>query len=400
MCKRFKPYYSSLLILFLSPLGSAMDAIENGTADMDFRYRYETVDQDNIANTAHASTLRSRFNYTTAVQSGLQAQIEIDNVTVLGADNHNSTHNGLIDHPVVADPEGTELNQIWLAYSGIDKTQIKYGRQRINYNNQRIIGGVGWRQNEQTFDGLTINNQWFENTHLSYGYINNVNRIFGPDDGVQPADLDSKSHTLNINHNGLPIGALSAYSYWLNIKDAPTASTHTSGLRLSGKTGANRLTYNYSAEYAHQSDYGNNTTDFDADYYLLELGLAVNGLRAKVGLEVLEGDSALAGQSFRTPLATLHKFNGWADQFLNTPDAGLKDRYIQVSGKVSDIALVAVYHQFDAQDGGGDYGAEWNFSAAKKIGESTKVLLKYADYNAEDFGVDKRKLWLQWEVSF
>lgn len=81
MCKRFKPYYSSLLILFLSPLGSAMNAIENGTADMDFRYRYETVDQDNIANTAHASTLRSRFNYTTAAQSGLQAQFEIGRLT-------------------------------------------------------------------------------------------------------------------------------------------------------------------------------------------------------------------------------------------------------------------------------------------------------------------------------
>lgn len=180
MSKSSKLYYFSLLLPFFSLPSFAIDAIENGSASVDFRYRYETVDQDNIANTAHASTLRSRFNFTTAVQSDFQAQIEVDNVAVIGGDNHNDSHNGVTDHPVVADPEGTEINQAWLAYSGIEKTQVKYGRQRINHNNQRFIGGVGWRQNEQTYDGLTISNQWFENIYLSYGYINNINRIFGP----------------------------------------------------------------------------------------------------------------------------------------------------------------------------------------------------------------------------
>jgi hypothetical protein len=203
-----------------------------------------------------------------------------------------------------------------------------------------------------------------------------------------------------MNYQGLPIGKLSLYSYWLDIKDAPAASTHTAGLRLTGKAKADKLTYDYSAEYASQSDYGNNTTDFAADYYLLELGLAANGLSAKVGLEVLEGDSTLAGQSFRTPLATLHKFNGWADQFLNTPDAGLKDRYFQVGGKVSDIALKAVYHQFDAQDSGETYGSEWNFSATKKICEHAVVALKYANFSADDFASDVEKVWLQMVVGF
>ena len=400
MSKNSKLYYSSLLIPFFSLPSFAIDAIENGSANLDFRYRYETVDQDNIANTAHASTLRSRFNFTTAVQSDFQAQIEVDNVAVIGGDNHNDSHNGLTDHPIVADPEGTEINQAWLAYSGIEKTQVKYGRQRINHNNQRFIGGVGWRQNEQTYDGLTINNQWFENTKISYGYINNINRIFGPDDGAQRADLDAKTHILNINHQGLAIGKLSAYSYWLDIKDAPAASTHTTGLRLTGKAETEKLTYNYSAEYARQSDYGNNTTDFDADYFLFELGMEASGLSAKVGLEVLEGNSTLAGQSFRTPLATLHKFNGWADQFLNTPDAGLEDRYFQVGGKVSGIALKAVYHQFDAQDSGDDYGSELNLSATKKICEHAVVALKYANFSADDFASDVEKVWLQMVIGF
>ena len=31
--------------------------------------------------------------------------------------------------------------------------------------------------------------------------------------------------------------------------------------------------------------------------------------------------------ALQTPLATLHKFNGWADLFLTTPNAGLEDAY-------------------------------------------------------------------------
>jgi hypothetical protein len=98
MSKSSKLYYSSLLLPFFSLPSFAIDAIEKGSASVDFRYRYETVDQDNIANTAHASTLRSRFNFTTAVQSDFQSQIEVDNVAVIGGDNHNDSHNGLTDH--------------------------------------------------------------------------------------------------------------------------------------------------------------------------------------------------------------------------------------------------------------------------------------------------------------
>lgn len=400
MSKNSKLYYSSLLIPFFSLPSFAMEAIENGSASLDFRYRYETVVQDNIGNTAHASTLRSRFNYTSAVQSDLQAQIEIDSVTVVGGDNHNDSHNGLTDHPIVADPEGTEINQAWLAYSGIGKTQIKYGRQRINHNNQRFIGGVGWRQNEQTYDGLTINNQWFENSKLSYGYINNINRIFGPDDGAQRADLDSKTHFINFNAKDTVLGNLAIYSYWLEFKQAQPLSNRTSGLRLSSKHIVDRRSYSVTAEYAQQSDYGDNPVQYDADYYALAAGFGSGNHAVKLGLEVLEGDANNAGQAFRTPLATLHKFNGWADKFLTTPGAGLEDIYIQVNSKLSDIALSAIYHQYDAENGSGDYGSEINLSMTKKLSENSKLLLKFADYNADGFAADTQKIWLQAQISF
>ena len=60
--------------------------------------------------------------------------------------------------------------------------------------------------------------------------------------------------------------------------------------------------------------------------------------------------------AFRTPLATLHKFQGWSDKFLVTPNAGLRDTYIGVKGKVQGIGWKLSWHDFGADEGGADFG--------------------------------------------
>ena len=47
---------------------------------------------------------------------------------------------------MVADPDGTEINQALLRYDHT-KGNAVVGRQRINLDNQRFIGSVAWRQN-------------------------------------------------------------------------------------------------------------------------------------------------------------------------------------------------------------------------------------------------------------
>jgi hypothetical protein len=49
---------------------------------------------------------------------------------------------------VIADPQTSELNQLWVSYTGIPDTEIKGGRQRIIFDDSRFIGNVGWRQME------------------------------------------------------------------------------------------------------------------------------------------------------------------------------------------------------------------------------------------------------------
>ena len=127
--------------------------VTEGTVNLDLRYRYEHVDQDNIGKHANASTLRSRLSLASADYQGFSVLSEFDNVSYIGDDDFNSTENGKTQYPVVADPKGTQVNQLWLKYN-YQKLSGIFGRQRINYGRQRFIGGVAWRQNEQTYDGV------------------------------------------------------------------------------------------------------------------------------------------------------------------------------------------------------------------------------------------------------
>lgn len=109
-------------------------AVKAGTA-VEFRYRYEWVDQDGIAKEANASTLHSRLAASSGDFHGFSVLGEADNVTVIGPEDFNSAENGKTQYPVVADPKGSVVGQAYLKYSGTDSHCI-YGRQRVNISNQ------------------------------------------------------------------------------------------------------------------------------------------------------------------------------------------------------------------------------------------------------------------------
>src|SRR5690606_24482700 len=106
-------------------------------------------------------------------------------------------------------------------------------------------------------------------------------------------------------------------------------------------------------EYATQSDAANNPVDYDADYLRFDAAITFNNGEFFAGYEMLEGSNNQSGAAFRTPLATLHAFNGWADQFLTTPDVGIVDTFLGVKGQVNGWSWQAKYHQFDSESGSG-----------------------------------------------
>ncbi len=384
-------------------------AIEKGTAHLSFRYRFESVEQDNSLKDASASTLKTRLNFTTQTSHGIQAFIEVDDVSVIGTDNYNDTHFHNPQYSVVADPEGTEINQAWLRFSGLEKNIITLGRQRINFDNQRFFGGVGWRQNEQTYDALMVTNTSLSNISARYVYMYNVNRIFGPGDGAQLADFGTDSHLINVSFEGWNVGKLNLYAYLMDVEDAHAFATETYGARFNAN---HKLSEEkkllFTAELATQKDYGGyaDQTNFDANYYTLASSLKSKAFTTTLGYEVLEGNSTSSGESFRTPFATLHKFNGWADQFLGTPAAGLEDIYVNITSKLAGFKFILVYHDFSSEDGSDDYGSEFDISVSRSLTKSASALLKYADYSADGEAntvlgkVDTQKIWLMLTMKF
>jgi hypothetical protein len=371
---------------------------------LDARYRYEHVDQDNALKHANAQTLRTRVGVQSGKWYGLSALIEADNVSRIGDASYNETRNGQSEYSVVADPDGSEINQALLRYDHQYGSAV-LGRQRINLDNQRFVGGVAWRQNEQTYDGALLQLKPLSGLTLSYAYIDNINSIFGPGNGKydtagNPANIEGHSHLLNAQYVLMPELTATAYQYRLGLDNlaAGNQSSKTTGVRLNGAVAG----VSYVLEYAQQTEYADNPLDLDSDYYLAELGYIIKGVTLKGGYEVLGGDEGPGNRAFQTPLATKHAFQGWADIFLLTPANGIKDAYVGASAPLLGGTLAAWYHDFRAEKGSSQYGEEIDLSYAHPIpGVKGLVgLVKYASYDADDFAVDTDKLWVQLQYSY
>lgn len=378
-------------------LTEILDSLGGGHFYLKGRYRFEYVDQDGFENEALASTLRAVLGYESAPWNGFVGRLEFDNVSVLGNDYYNSTVNGKTHLPVVADPETTAVNLVSLDYVGFEDTTLRLGRQALNLDNQRFVGAVGWRQNDQTFDAFSVSTAVGEELDLFYGYVHNVNRIFGDDSSMGDARMGS--HLLNASHDLGEWGAVTGYFYMLDYESAETMNTSTVGARWSANREAfDGIKFSWTVEAAKQSDSGDNPDDIDAAYFHGELGAifpdAPADLGAKIGFELLGGNEDETTDRFTTPLATGHKFQGWADKFLSTPAAGIEDVYVGVSGSLAEARWTVAFHTFSAEDGSMDWGTELDASLVYKCSKRVTVGLKAAAYAADDWATDTDKVWL------
>jgi len=349
---------------------------------IDTRFRYEFGEVDGFQS-AHAATIRNRFGLITRNIAGFQLFGEYEGTLSADRDSYNAaTVHGPANRTVIADPESHELNQLWGSYTApSDLLSLKIGRQGINLGNQRFVGTVGWRQNMQTFDAASFVLTPGEALELSYAYVSQVNRIFGS--GIEAApltDFTGNSHLINATLTTLPFGSLNVYAYLLDLhNDAGDAnSNNTFGASLSG--GVFDTPLSYYAEYAHQSDAYDSPLNYSANYAHGALSLPIlEGVKATVGLEYLGSDN---GVGFKTPLATLHKFNGFADVFLNTPAGGLIDVYASVGTKLPfGLTTTAFYHQFQDDDFGTSIGNEIDLVVTKNLGRGVTLLAKGAYFD-------------------
>ena len=347
----------------------------------DVRLRYEFADIDGF-DPSHALTIRERVGLKTKEWFGFSALVEGEFTQAIIDDYHGGAPGVSPFDPAnstIPDPKNAELNQGYLQYSGFDTT-VKAGRQRIIYDNAAFIGNVGWRQNEQTYDAISLANTSVPGLTLNYAYIDQVNRIFGEDATGIFENAPAEIHLLNASYAGIKGLTLGGYMYLMDFDDA-------------GSTGWNNDTYGVSAkgavagitlygELAYQEDAGplNNKEGLYAHVYGTKNFFETHALT--VGIEHLDA-------GVQTPLATLHAFNGYADatdasRFAGT-HPGLTDTYVSYTLPVFwGVKWMNAVHFFGDNSISTDLGFGFDSVLTKKFDDHFTAIAKLGYFDSGD----------------
>ena len=181
----------------------------------------------------------------------------------------------------------------------------------------------------------------------------------------------------------------------MDIKDAPTLSSKTGGIRANMNYKFDEeLSGFYQLEYAYQQDYARNPNNYATYYILVEPGITYKSITAKLGYESLAADRK--NHAFQTPLADAHNFNGWADIFTTTPSSGLTDFYVGLEHKtksnyrlLNEVETMFTFHNFTSKRLAINYGKEYDFMAQKSFNKNYYGGIKFAYYQRSSLGLTK-----------
>lgn len=359
------------------------------TPTIDIRTRYEFADIDPL-DPSHAWTFRERLGLKTMAWNGFSAMVEGE-FSQAAVDDYNGGAPGAdpldpANSPIL-DPETNELNQAILQYEGFD-TIGKIGRQKIIYDNAAFIGNVGWRQNEQTYDAISLSNKSIEKLTLNYAYLNQVNRIFGSDADAPLSlpttnveDIAASAHLFNASYAGLQGVTLGAYAYIMNFEDVGAWDNNTFG----GSAKGDLFGITLYGEMAWQDKAGVLGND-DALYAHVTATKNLKTDSFDFGALTFGAEHLDAG--FKTPLATVHVFNGFADVTdgarISGAHNGLTDVYVSHTIPIFfGIKWTNVLHAMDDNGIGSGYGWEYDSVLAKKFDDHFTAIAKVAFFDSD-----------------
>lgn len=438
-----------------------LDSIKQGKSLSSIRARYEHVDQVGFETAAanapklddaYAFTTRTLIGWQTAPFKNFSFAAQITDVHEFN-DDFNDRRDNLPEHnngtansslfkrqfPNIVDPGFTDVNQLFVEWTGIKNTTLKLGRQIVNLDNVRFIGDIAFRQNTQVFDGISVLNKSIPNTEIFASQFNKVRQ-------VNTKSRNGNISLLNAKYRWAPSESLAGYAYLVDVdnlsqnngnpaavgtaaqggnglgasddlvKTATTdASSKTFGLRLDGVHIFNPTWKGlYTAEYAKQDDYRGGNPLIDAHYFKIGGGVGYNAWSLRIDHEKLSSNDGKYG--FQTPLGTNHLFQGWSDHFLATPRQGIEDTFVTLAGSIEKAKLYAEYHVLKSDEEfqsigklGDKYGTEFDASVMYPFTDKVWGKVEYAKFNESDVygGLrnparkgDKEIVWVTAQVSF
>ncbi|MBA3695493.1 MAG: alginate export family protein [Methylotenera sp.] len=421
-----------------------LDSIKQGKPLTSFRLRYEEVNQDgyqpanligtttaapnnltrnNQLNDAEGVTLRSLIGWQTAPFHNFSFTAQAINVSKFDDDFNDSTNgtlvNGVSNQPnkvqyaKIVDPDDTDVNQLFVDWTGIKNTRVRLGRQQINLDNVRFIGDIGFRQVMQVFDGMTVLNKSVPDTEIYAGHIERVKQITTELRGDGALDI------VNVKYRISPTESLVSYAYLSGFSDlgfgrgwfgnAPLAGGGTKNGTLNQNADQGNKIFGarldgvhkiddewkalYTAEYAKQTNYNGGDSRIDAHYYKLGGGAAYGNFTLRADQELLSSNNG--NYAFQTPFGTNHLFQGWVDKFLVTPLEGIKDTFLTANYKYGDFLFFADYHVYKSDENfhtvgsgaltnGNKFGTEWNTAVTYNVNKNIMTKLEYGRFTEDD----------------
>lgn len=347
---------------------------------VDVRLRYEFADIDGL-DPAHALTIRERIGFKTKAWNGFSLLAEGE-FTQAAIDDYHGGAPGVDPfdprNSVIADPDNEELNQAYLQYAGFDTT-VKLGRQRIIYDNAAFIGNVGWRQNEQTYDAISLMNTSVPGLTLNYAYIDQVNRVFGEDATGIFENAPAEIHLLNASYAGIKGLTLGGYMYLMEFEDAGSTGWDNDTFGVSAKGSLAGLALHGELAYQDKAGPLNNEEGL---YAHITATKTFGAQTLTLGIEHLDA-------GVQTPLATLHAFNGYADatdaRRLAGTHGGLTDTYASYMVPIfCGIKWTNAVHLFGDNAIGNDLGFGFDSVLAKKFDDHFTAIAKLGYFDTSD----------------
>jgi hypothetical protein len=366
------------------------------------------------AETARAASLLVRVTAENQWNEQFSTLVQVDNVNRAFKNEH-SDGVELNGKPIIPDAEGVDLNQAYAAVQ-VSDFRIKLGRQKINWDDQRFIGGNGFWQNEQTFDALLTQYKFLNNSQFSYAYIDNVNRIFGDDADkyittkstnnseeytARPTNLwgdyKQKTHIAQLNLNEWDYSQLTAYAYHINNTSLPSTSNNTLGAKYTFTYKLDSIIYHAEIASARQTQ-PESISNQSLAYYLLNGSLGIKRFEIGGRYEILSHED---GINFITPLSSMHDFQGSSNQIYNYMSQGLRDASLNITWRATPFKFESQYHRFYTYTNKQYLAQELDLSISYKPTRKHSVTLLVAQFEPEQQPAHSfRRLYLDYAYNF
>jgi hypothetical protein len=309
----------------------------------EYRHGFKTLAVDSI-NAATFVSQRTRLNFGYKSEK-LNAYFSVQNVRVWGD----------VSTLATSDKNGTTIHQAWAEAILTNKFSIKFGRQEIIYDDQRMFGNVDWAQQARSHDALITTFKPNENNRIDLGLALSA-------EGETLTEVD---YTVN-NYKSFQY-----LWYHTNLKDVGLSFLIlNNGLAYDDINDEQQVDYNQT--FGTHATYGKSKLKADASIYfqtgqiadmdLSAYNFALNAHYAisdsfNVGLggEFLSGTDMNSTdnkiESFNPWFGTNHKFNGWMDYFYvgnHINNVGLVDLNATFAYKKNKFSAKVVPHIFSS----------------------------------------------------